>query len=81
LKFLPSWTNGYFPDYPFLDRMTIAFFAIVLIMTTISLLKPKPTTDTHDIVVDTEDFKVSTGFIIGSFIICGMLLALYTIFW
>ncbi len=25
LKFLPVWTNGAFPDYPFLDRMTIAF--------------------------------------------------------
>ena len=25
LKFLPDWTNGAFPDYPFLDRMTITF--------------------------------------------------------
>jgi SSS family solute:Na+ symporter len=47
LKFLPSWTNGAFPDYPFLDRMTISFFAIVIIMVGISLLKPKAANDTH----------------------------------
>ena len=81
LKFLPGWTNGAFPDYPFLDRMTIAFFAIVIIMVTISLAKPKPASDTHVIEMDTSLFKVSPGFIVGSFIICGILAALYTVFW
>ena len=81
LKFLPSWTNGAFPDYPFLDRMTIAFFAIVIIMVAISLIKPKPENDTHVMEMDTALFKVSPGFIIGSFIICGILAALYTVFW
>lgn len=81
LKFLPSWTGGAFPDYPFLDRMTIAFFAIVVIMVTITLLKPKPANDTHTLEMDTSLFKVTPGFIIGSFIICGILVALYTVFW
>lgn len=81
LKFLPTWTNGSFPDYPFLDRMTITFFVIVIAMIIISLLKPKPSTDTHEIEIDQSMFKVSPGFIVGSFIICGMLTALYTIFW
>ena len=81
LKFLPSWTNGAFPNYPFLDRMTITFFAIVIIMVTISLVKPKPATDTHNIEMDTSLFKVSPAFIVGSFIICGILAALYTVFW
>jgi SSS family solute:Na+ symporter len=81
LKFLPSWTNGIFPDYPFLDRMAIAFFAIVIIMVGISLAKPKPANDTHVIEVDKSMFKVSPGFIVGSLIICGMLAALYTVFW
>ena len=81
LKFLPDWTNGAFPNYPFLDRMTIAFFAIVIIMVTISLAKPKPAGDTHVIEMDTALFKVSPGFIVGSFIICGILAALYTVFW
>lgn len=81
LKFLPSWTNGAFPDYPFLDRMTIAFFAVVIIMIGISLIKPKNENDTHVIEVDKTMFKVSPGFIVGSFIICGILAALYTVFW
>jgi SSS family solute:Na+ symporter len=81
LKFLPSWTNGAFPDYPFLDRMTITFLAIVIIMVAISLIKPKPANDTHVIEMDKSMFKVSPGFIIGSFIICGILAALYTVFW
>ncbi|MGO4770486.1 sodium/sugar symporter [Flavobacterium sp. W22_SRS_FK3] len=83
LKFLPMWTNGAFPDYPFLDRMTIAFFTIVFLMVSISLLKPesKEKLDAHKIEVDKSMFKVSSEFIIGSFIICGVLVALYTVFW
>lgn len=81
LKFLPVWTNGAVPDYPFLDRMTITFFAIVIIMIVISLAKPKPANDMHVIEMDRSMFKVSPGFIIGSVIICGILAALYTVFW
>ena len=81
LKFLPVWSNGAFPDYPFLDRMTIDFVAIVLIMISMSLLMPKNDRDTHTIEVDTSMFKITTGFAIGSIIIVGILSALYTVFW
>ena len=81
LKFLPSWTNGAFPDYPFLDRMTITFFAVVLIMVVMSLVKPVKPGDVHGVVVDKTMFRVSPGFIVGSVIICGILAALYTLFW
>ncbi len=81
LKFLPVWTAGAFPDYPFLDRMTISFFTIVILMVLISIAKPKQLNDTHIIEIDKSMFKTSPGFIIGSFIICGMLAALYTVFW
>jgi SSS family solute:Na+ symporter len=81
LKFLPSWTNGAFPDYPFLDRMTITFFAVAIIMIVISLAKPKKESDGHTIEVDRSMFRVSPGFIVGSVIICGILSALYTAFW
>ena len=81
LKFLPVWTNGAVPDYPFLDRMTITFFAIVIIMIVISLIKPKSANDMHVIEMDKSMFKVTPGFIIGSFIICSILAALYTVFW
>ncbi len=55
-------------------------FATVIIMVAMSILKPKPAL-TKSIGMDTSLFRVSTGFIIGSFIICGMLAALYTVFW
>lgn len=77
------WTDGAFPDYPFLDRMTISFFIIVFLMVAISLLNPvsEEQLEAHKIEVDTSMFKVSSEFIIGSFIISGILVALYTVFW
>ncbi|QDW21014.1 sodium/sugar symporter [Flavobacterium sp. KBS0721] len=83
LKFLPMWTDGAFPDYPFLDRMTIVFFLIVFIMVGISLANPvsEEEAEIHKIEVDNSMFKVSSEFIVGSFIICGVLVALYTVFW
>jgi solute:Na+ symporter, SSS family len=81
LKFLPAWTGGVFPAYPFLDRMTITFFVVALLMIIISVARLKKQNDAHLIVVDTRMFKVSSGFIVGSVIICGILSALYTVFW
>ena len=81
LKFLPGWTGGAFPDYPFLDRMTITFFTVILVMVAISLIWPKGEKDRHTIEVDKSLFKVNPAFVVGSVIICGILAALYTIFW
>lgn len=81
LKFLPVWTSGSFPDYPFLDRMTITFFTVILVMIAISLIWPKGEKDRHTIEVDKSLFKVNPAFVVGSIIICGILAALYTIFW
>lgn len=81
LKFLPFWTNGVFPDYPFLDRMSITFSFIVLIMILMSILKPINSIDPHVIDVDKSMFRITPGFAIGSVIICGILTALYTVFW
>jgi SSS family solute:Na+ symporter len=80
LKFLPVWTNGSFPDYPFLDRMTIDFVVIVIVMAIISLTTKKPD-EAHTVEVDTSMFRISRSFAVGSVIICGILTALYTIFW
>ena len=80
LKFLPAWTNGGFPDYPFLDRMGITFILTMAIMIAVSLAKPKPE-GTHEIQVDASMFRVSRGFVIASVLICGVLAALYTVFW
>jgi SSS family solute:Na+ symporter len=81
LKFLPVWTNGAFPDYPFLDRMAIDFVVIVILMIVISLSKPQNEKDQSTIEVDTSMFKISTSFALGALLIMGILTALYTIFW
>jgi solute:Na+ symporter, SSS family len=81
LKFLPVWTHGAFPDYPFLDRMTITFVVIVLIMIGISLSKPSSEKVSHSIIIDKKDFQVPPLFILGSVIIMGILAGLYTVFW
>ena len=81
LKFLPVWTRGYFPDFPFLDRMTIDFVIIVLIMIGISLSGPYDPKKSPVIEVNKKDFRVSNSFIFGSVIILGILAGLYTVFW
>ncbi|MBC7629303.1 sodium/solute symporter [Ferruginibacter sp.] len=81
LKFLPVWTNGYFPDFAFLNRMVITFVTIVVVMILMSLINPKKENDTHTIEVDTSMFKITPGFAFGSIIIMGILVALYTVFW
>ncbi|HVU84386.1 MAG TPA: sodium/solute symporter [Puia sp.] len=81
LKFLPVWTSGAFPDYPFLDRMTITFILIVIIMVVISISRPARDQSAHVIVIDPKQFAVSPAFIVGSLFIMGILAALYTVFW
>lgn len=81
LKFLPSWTNNHFPDFPFLDRMTITFVVIVAIMVSVSLLSSKKTSQPNVIEIDKQSFGVTSAFLVGSVIITGILVALYTVFW
>ena len=81
LKFLPVWTNGAFPDYAFLDRMSIVFVTLVLLMVIISLADPRTKNNPKGLVIDVKAFRTSPGFIIGSVIIIGILAALYTVFW
>jgi SSS family solute:Na+ symporter len=80
LKFLPGWTKGAFPDFPFLDRMSITFALIIILMVIISIYKPS-VDEKKKMQVDPSLFKVSPGFIFGSTIIIGILIALYTVFW
>jgi len=78
LKFLPALTNGAFPDYPFLDRMSITFVLILIVMIVMSLSKKE---QAHEVVIDKSMFRVTPGFAIYSVIILGILTALYTVFW
>jgi solute:Na+ symporter, SSS family len=81
LKFLPVWTSGVFPDYPFLDRMSITFLIIVAMMVVVSLSKPSADQVSHTIIIDKKDFRVTSAFVLGSVIILGILAGLYTVFW
>ena len=81
LKFLPYWSNGAFPDFPFLDRMTITFVLIIIVMIVTSLLGRRPDTQNHAIEIDVKMMKVSPAFLAGSIIILGILAGLYTSFW
>jgi SSS family solute:Na+ symporter len=81
LKFLPQWTGGAFPDYPFLDRMTIVFCALITLMIGISLFAPNSKDKSRILIIDQRLFRPSSAFVVGSVIVLGILTALYTAFW
>ncbi len=81
LKFLPAWTSGAFPDYPFLDRMSIVFVLLVLLMIVISLMDRKSKNQAQVFEIDPSLFRIPASFAVGSVIIMGILIALYTVFW
>ena len=81
LKFLPQWTDNRFPDFPFLDRMSITFVFIILVMVIISLSSRKRLDENYKILIDPKMFKVTPGFFVGSVLILGILSGLYTVFW
>ncbi len=97
LKFLPMWVNlswltpyGFYqpnPDnggkfeIPFLDRMSMVFVFCIAGMAVINFVENKRGVKTKGLEVDSSMFKVSKSFAIGSLIICGLLLTLYTIYW
>lgn len=95
LKFLPGIMNlewlfgaglavpnakGVF-EIPFLDRMAIVFVLCVIGMYVISTVENKKGVKPNSLEVDVTMFKTSTGFAVGSLIIIGLLVALYTMFW
>lgn len=77
LKFLPEMGG---PNIPFIDRMGIVFLIIAVLMIVISLMSKE---EEHPDAVQIEPglFKTSAKFNIGALMICGILAALYIIFW
>ncbi|WP_207434140.1 sodium/sugar symporter [Sabulibacter ruber] len=78
---LSTFLKFQFPEIPFLDRMGIVFLVCVFLMVLITLLDPKSKNNPKGLEIDSSMFKTSTGFAIGSVLICGILAALYIIFW
>lgn len=66
------------PEIPFLDRLGWVFLMIMALMVGISLLQKK---ESKMVEIDPKLFRVEPAFVVGGFIICGILAALYTIFW
>ncbi|WP_210463194.1 MULTISPECIES: sodium/sugar symporter [Rufibacter] len=78
---LSTFLKFQFPEIPFLDRMGIVFVVCVLLMIIITLLDPKSKHNPKGLEIDSSMFRTSTSFAVGSIIICGILAALYIIFW
>lgn len=66
------------PEIPFLDRLGWVFLIIMALMIGISLLQKK---ESKMVEIDAKLFRVEPAFVVGGVIICGILTALYTIFW
>ncbi|WP_217604129.1 sodium/sugar symporter [Chitinophaga sp. GbtcB8] len=69
------------PAMPFLDRMGWIFVVIVAIMVVMTLLDPKSKNNPKGLEVDGSMFKTSGTFAVGAILVCGILAALYTVFW
>jgi SSS family solute:Na+ symporter len=95
LKFIPSLidlqplyhvglavtnSKGLF-EIPFLDRMAIVFVLCLIGMYIISIIEYRKGVKPNGLEIDASMFKTSTGFAVGSLIIIGLLMALYTMFW
>jgi solute:Na+ symporter, SSS family len=68
-------------EIPFIDRMFFVFLICVVGMYIISITELKGRNNPQGLEVDSSMFKTAPGFSIGALIICGILTALYTIFW
>lgn len=95
LKFLPEWVDlsslysigfavpnaaGVY-EIPFIDRMGIVFLFCILGMFLISVYENRRGVVPKGLEVDRTMFKVHPGFLAGTVIIVGLLIAIYTIFW
>lgn len=81
LKFLPDWTGGMFPVYPFLDRMFITFWIVLFLMIILSLMAPASLQRKEILPFEKSMLEVKPAFIIGSILILGILAALYTVYY
>ncbi|HEY0898956.1 MAG TPA: sodium/sugar symporter [Sphingobacteriaceae bacterium] len=68
-------------EIPFLDRMGFVFVFSVLGMVIISLIENSRGVKTRGLDIDTRMFRMNPAFAAGSLLICGILVALYTIYW
>ncbi|MEO5603124.1 MAG: sodium/sugar symporter [Cyclobacteriaceae bacterium] len=68
-------------EIPFIDRMGFVFLIVVAVMVVISLVDPKGKNNPRGLEIDSKMFKPEGAFAVGAAIVCGILAALYIIFW
>lgn len=68
-------------EIPFIDRMGFVFLIAVIGMVIISLRDQRKGALTHGLEIDKSMFKTTKGFAVGALIVCGIITALYTIYW
>jgi SSS family solute:Na+ symporter len=80
-KYLPQISGGAIEAIPFLNRMSWVFVIIIILMVLVTLTDPESKDNKKGLEVDSSMFKVTPSFIVASVLICGILTALYTVFW
>ena len=68
------------PDMPFMNRMGWVFLSLIAIQFLISMTD-KNRNSQRGLEIEPQDFKVSNAFAAGAVMVCGILAALYYIFW
>jgi SSS family solute:Na+ symporter len=68
-------------EIPFLDRMFFVFVICMVVMWIISMIETRRGVHVNALEVDRSMFRLSPSFAVGALIICGMLAALYTVYW
>ena len=68
-------------EIPFLDRMGIVFVVCIIVMFAISMFENSKGDKSNGLEVDSSMFKVHPSFAVGSLIVFGILVALYSTFW
>ncbi len=95
LKILPMYANLQFLapfgfskqngegvyEIPFIDRMGFVFLICIVVMYIISKIENKDGTRSKGLEIDAGMFKTTPAFTAGALIICGLLVALYSIYW
>ena len=96
LKFLPKWVDlsglsdfGFAVlnpesavfEIPFIDRMGFVFLIVAALMIIISLADKTSKDNPKGLEIDPSMFKPKGAFAIGAVLVCGILAALYIIFW
>lgn len=76
---VPNSTGVY--EIPFIDRMGIVFLMCVTGMIIISTIDNRYGVKANGLEVDKKMFRVNPAFAAGALLICGILTALYSLFW